>query len=177
MCLWIGEFGDNARARRDTAILRVREPAAIAPDMSAPHERYAFSWPSGPENAEGLVIGDQGLPWVVSKRVGSAVVAALPRLDPAAVVTLTPRFEVDIGPRRQVTGAARGADGGLFLRTYDTLLLVDPAASGVAKARPVALPAPLEGQGETVALDPRDGALWFISEGVRPAVWRMPRAR
>lgn len=177
-CLWIADTGDNGLSRDDVALLVVPEPDVGGSFTGAADPvTYRFEYPDGRGNAEGMGIGPDGLPVLVTKRVdGTADVYRFPRVDPTETVTLEHLGRVQTGDAdnehpAEATAADVRADGNaLLVRTYGYLLEY-PFAGGVL-GDPVSLPAPDEGQGEAAGYD-ADGAVWLVSEGGDATIWRV----
>jgi hypothetical protein len=176
-CIWVAETGDNARIRSDVALLRLEEPDELSARSCLKAERFPVRYPDGPQDVEALYFGEDGLARLVSKlRDGSAVVYrsaglenALLEQEASRVVTLDGQLRPPAeGPLPYRVTAADAVAGQVFLRTYETTFLV-------AGDQQCAIPSPVEAQGEALALDPRDGALWWVSEGERPVLYRAER--
>lgn len=181
-CVYVGDVGDNGLSRDDVAVLAVPEPAVPEPHVegafteSAAPTVYRYDWPDGRNNVEGLGIGPDGLPVLVTKRVdATADVYRFPALDASRTVTVTLVARVDTGdPDNEHAAEATGADVSpdgtrLLVRTYDHLLEY-PLVDGVPGTA-VSLPAPDEPQGEAAAYDPVSGGIWLTSEGSRQPLW------
>ena len=70
-CLWVGEFGDNAWAREEVAILRVEEPVIADKgrfDLELEPVVQRYTYPEGPQDVEALMITPEGEPLVMTKR-------------------------------------------------------------------------------------------------------------
>ena len=183
--LWLADIGDNA-GRRDSVALVVLPRAG-------PPRLHRFVYPDGPHDAEAMVVGDDGVPVIVTKTSGAAGVyrpsgaPAGPGPTPLARVgqVVLPLSRSAGGPlgglgTRTVTGAAlspASSDGRrvVALRTYTDAWLFplpgDRAPAGGADAivaaltgAPVGIPLPDEPQGEALALT-ADGTLRSGSEG------------
>lgn len=176
-CLYVGDIGNNGLNRDTLSLHAVEEPVIDGWDGARTETPYTrtFRYPSTPEDAEALVVSDDGTAYVLSKRDdGTSVVYRLPAdadvLDPVGtIVTGGP----DEGLAAQVTAAdlwedARGAT--LLVRTYFHLFEV-PFTDAVPGA-PRALAFALEPQGESVAWDPA-GGFWQVSEWENPTLWRV----
>ncbi|MDP2311089.1 MAG: hypothetical protein Q8P18_34030 [Pseudomonadota bacterium] len=180
-CLFVGEVGDNGLSRDDVAVLAVAEPLLDPPgggpfDLSAAPTTYRFAYPDGRNNVEGLGIGPDGLPVLVTKRVdATADVYRFPTMDASRTVTVDLVARIDTGDpadehAAEATGADVSPDGTrLLVRTYDHLLEY-PLVNGVP-GLPVSLPAPDEPQGEAAAYDPVSGGIWLTSEGAHQPLW------
>jgi hypothetical protein len=56
--IYLGDIGDNGEERRSIAVLRFPEPDPAAPGEIAVVERFEFSYPDRPHNAETLLVDD-----------------------------------------------------------------------------------------------------------------------
>lgn len=178
-CLWVGDIGDNERARESVALLRIPEPAlygATAFAMTLTPDVLSVRYPDGAMNAEGMALTPDGLPVLVTKRTdGLADIFVPTSLDLGQVVDLalvTTVFTGDpVDPRAvAATAADLTPDGSLLLvRTYGGVhgYAVDGATLGEATE----LPSAEETQGETIAWDPTRDGYWQISEGENPTMW------
>lgn len=170
--LWIGDFGDNARARPTVALIRV-DPAT---SESSVH-RMAF--PDGrPRDVETLLIDGDGMPILVSKWFGVSEVF-VPRgglsvsdLPAEGTTPLEYRGELafpmtstvggpigSVGSTLATGGAVNDAGTIAAVRTYTDAYLFADATGDLVRAltaEPVRVPLPEEPQGEAIA---------FTSEG------------
>lgn len=108
--LFIGDIGDNAGSRRSVSVIEVPEPALD--DASAHGRRYAFRYPDGPVDAEGLMARGRKV-WVVSKQLGGSVFRVHLKRGTAQRVGGAPMYATD-------AAIATGSD--IFaIRDYATL--------------------------------------------------------
>lgn len=176
-CIWVGDVGDNGLSRADARVLAVEEPRVTgAFALHAPATEYPFRYPDGAANVEGLAIGPDGLPLLVTKRVdATAELWRFPSLDAGRTVTVEKVGDVVTGDPAdehpaEATSAELTADGSrLLVRTYG--FLWDFPVEGGRAGSGVALPAPEEPQGESAAWDEREGGVWLTSEGVGQPIW------
>lgn len=179
-CLYVGDIGDNERAREGVSILRVPEPAVDAYSsfaLTAVPEVQQVVYPAGSHfNAEGLASTPDGHPVIVTKQDdGTAGVFYLPTWDPTTTVELVEVGWIETGPadggRAVAATAADLTDDGslLLVRTYSEVRAypVDGATIGA----PTTLPTADERQGETVAWDPIRRGFWQIGEDPNPTMW------
>ncbi|MET0187384.1 MAG: hypothetical protein ABW212_00195 [Pseudonocardia sediminis] len=178
--LWLADIGDNA-GRRDSVAL-------IVLPRTGPPRLHRLTYPDGPQDAEAMAVGDDGVPVIVTKASGAAGVyrpsGLLAEPGPTPLVragqVVLPVSSTAGGPlggigTRTVTGAALSpatATGGraLALRTYTDAWLFplrDGASADAIVAAltgaPVRIPLPDEPQGEAVSLT-GDGTLRSGSE-------------
>jgi hypothetical protein len=186
--LWVGDTGDNERARDTVAVivLPVRGEARL----------HRLTYPDGPHDAEALLVDRDGRPVVVTKEAGrpAGVYRTAEPPDGTGPTPLLrvgeltlPPSETPGGPMgglgsRIVTGAAASADGRVVaLRSYtDAWLYPVPDGDLVAAltGAPVQVPLPGEPQGEAIAFE-SDGTLLSASEtrrGVRGEIRAVPGA-
>lgn len=172
--LWLGDTGDNSLQRDTVAVHTLR------PDGTA--RLYRLTYPDGRHDAEALLLGPSGVPYIVTKNVlGTAgVYRPTGPLRSPGPTPLTKVAEVTIpasptngGPAGAassalVTGGAVSRDGSVVaLRTYTDAYLYSAPDGDIEAAltrQPVRIPLPRERQGEAVALAP-DGSLLSGGEG------------
>ena len=148
-CLYVGDIGDNARARDVLTVYVVEEPdPRTAPDTVPQVGRLRFRYPDEPHDAELLAVHPGGALVVVTKgRTGSIVVFGLSAgqvtdaLAADTIVTLPDGRPFPVEPNwdleRTVTGGAFRPDGAvLAVRTYTEIFFLPwpPAASGATVA-------------------------------------------
>lgn len=169
-CLYVGDIGDNEARRDEVAVYRVPEPDPGAAETQ-PAERFAFTYPGGPRDAESLFVLPDGEMYVVSKgRTSNVAVYRYPQpLRADEVVEL--EHVADLSSDRadlpqQVTGAEASPDGEwIAVRTYANLLLYRRAdlLAGSPATSVIDLSALGEPQGEAVAIHD-DGRVVLTSE-------------
>ena len=165
-CLYIADIGDNKHKRGEVVVYAVSEPAAGA--SAAVEMTWVVRYPSGPQNAETLLVDPAGRVSIVTKDDdGRSAVWALgaPGDVPRLAATVAVRA---LGARSpKLTGGAWRSDGGqLALRTYREVMVwdSDPADPEAHWARsPQLLAGPREEQGEAVAWS-AEGDLLTTSE-------------
>lgn len=183
--LWLGDTGDN-RKRRDTVALH-----AVSPDGTA--VLYRLTYPDGAHDAEALLLGRDGTPYIITKNVlgnsdvyrptgpmaspGPTPLERVGRLQVEA--TDTPGGPIGKAGSLLVTGAATSPDGRVIaVRTYTDAYLYPVGDGGIVSALqrdPVRVPLPNEPQGEAIAFD-RDGTLLSASEGQPAPIRAVPGA-
>jgi hypothetical protein len=181
-CLVFADTGDNAAARAEVAILRVREPAEVGDGVEATlaAESFSFSYPDGPHDVEAVAVHPAtGVVTLVSKDVPSVVFELRPPLaDGMSAVRIG---EVTLP---SAVPLATGADvdpsaARLAIRTYSDVLLFPIPATGTAADALVlgaACSAPIaaELQGEAVAFLADGSGLVTIPEGAGAEVHHLP---
>ncbi|TCP55181.1 hypothetical protein EV191_102393 [Tamaricihabitans halophyticus] len=173
--LWLADTGDNRKVRETVALHELGQDGSAT--------LYRLTYPDRAHDAEALLLGADGVPYIVTKsglgssgiyRPAEELTSPGPTpLERVGSVQFTPTSTPG-GPISRVigsvtvTGGAVSADGRVVaLRTYTDAYLY-PAPDGdvlAALARdPVRVPLPNEQQGEAIAFEP-DGALLSASEG------------
>lgn len=166
--VWVGDIGDNPRARDSVAVARVpvgRGDRDVTGDAGV--ATYTLVHPDGPQDAESLLVEPgTGRLVVVSKTIfGAEVLVAPERLDPDGPNELTP-----VGAALPVaTDGAFFPDGRhLVLRDYSRAVVYTwPDLAVVGEVR-----LPEQQQGEGIAVDRRD-RVFVSSEGVEAPVLRI----
>ena len=173
-CLFIGDIGDNARARSAILVYIVAEPA---PGERAPVlATWVGQYPTGPQDSESLLVHPlTGRVYLVTKSAdGKSDIYAFPEdLGAGGTATLEPIATFDLSTSegvRLTTGADWDPEGQrLVIRTYDRLFVwqTDPCAPDAHWAdTPTILPLRYgERQGEAVAFDLETADLISSSEG------------
>lgn len=176
-CLYIGDFGNNAKNRTDLTIYRVEEPTITTPmpgqlQQTAPAQVLPFKYPFGADDipdAESMFVSPAGRVYVITKENQGRLVA-LPKV-------LTPGQEMEAellssGGVAILTAADMRPDGlrialRNYLRAYE-LEISDPEdLSGLFDAQPArVIPFESQPQGESIAYGFGDGfwGLWSLSE-------------
>lgn len=173
-CLYIGDIGDNGRSRSTYTLVRVEEPAALAPGgATLTPEVFTFQYPDGSHNAEALMVHPQtGVVYIATKSARATRVYAFPTpLSASQTMTLEDVGQATVPDLLALVtgGDIHPAGDGVLLRTYSTVWYYPIArgqAVGAALAgTPCALPTPVEGQGETVAFTLTGDGYRTLSEG------------
>lgn len=203
--LYLGDIGDNARARTEVIVYRVREPAvdrSAAPVVRtlAGIERLTLRYPDGAHDAETLIVDPvSGDLIIVTKDAGgSQIFRATGRLDANSTATLElvgridvsqlkrrTEFPADAPPLARAGGAlATGGDispsGDLIvIRTYSAVWMWSRAPGqsiGEAlTAPPCEASSAAEQQGEAIAFDADGRGYVTVSEGEHPALHHFAR--
>lgn len=179
-CIYVGDIGDNDSIRAGYVIYRVVEPPTLpggGANLAVSFERFPFVYPDGAHNAETLLVHPQtGRVFVVTKeKTAVSTVYELPLpLQADTMVTL-----VKVG-MLSVPAAAGPVTGGAFhpcgdrilIRSKTTLAELTRPAGGelvsVFFAPPVAVPFPVEPQGEAVDYSP-DGLGYYTGSEIGSA--------
>ncbi len=179
-CLWVGDFGDNGNSRTDVSILSVPEPqldGATGFALVAEPMTYGFSYPEGPQDAEALVVDPTGIPYVLTKREDQTTRLYRIPLDGNAELVGTIATGPFSGLPTATTAADLWPDGSrLLVRGYlysFQAVLKDGQLEAAPSAQAVQVVTALEKQGEAIAYDAAHRAIFHISEGVNPTIWRL----
>jgi hypothetical protein len=169
-CLYIADIGDNDEARREITIYRVPEPAPHD-ETTRPAVAFHATYPDGPRDAEGFLVGPNGVMYVVTKGEGSPIsiyrfVAAGPnetgRLERVAVIA-----DTKVRRAQRVTDADASPDGKwIALRTLDTVEFhraESLLAGNVDESIAIDVAKLAEPQGEGLAIL-SDGTLYLAGE-------------
>lgn len=189
--LYLADFGDNAAGRDTVSVYRVAEPEVTAgqdpvEETVGEVERFTFTYPDGPRDAEALFVDRaDGSFYVIEKRLAGGPVGIYRGsladwdADPALPSALerVGTFRPGASPFASVTGADLSADGSvLAVRTYGSVRLFErPAGADLADVlggEPCTGPVPVEAQGEAVAVAPDASASYTLPEGERPRLSR-----
>jgi hypothetical protein len=170
--LFIGDIGDNGKARKEIAVLRVTRPqvntsktdvAGTATGMV----RYRLAYPDGAHDAESLLVqpGTNRI-FVISKAAGGGIYAAPTKPSTTTVNKLTKIGTVTIPG---ATGAAFSTDGKrLVVRQYKNAAVYtvkDGNVTAAVKTKPVAFNMPSQSQGESISFGAGNATLVLTSEG------------
>jgi hypothetical protein len=192
-CLYVGDIGDNLRSRRDITVHRFTEPDLSdgVPASAADVEVIRLTYPDRAEDAEALLVDDEGVPHIVTKApydpttqvTGAARLLAAPGFTDGELIDLgeVPVPAPDAPLQSQLVGnVVTGADqrpGRVLLRTYDQVLAFvgdEAAPLGEFPTWEVArLPVPFQLQPEAITWD-ADGC-GFYSVGEQSGdIWHVP---
>lgn len=182
-CVFLGDFGDNARVRTDYAIYRVPEPALMG-SADVPFERLPFEYPGGEKHdAETLLVHPvTGDLYVVDKKSFGerSEVFRFPRdRDASTVATLerVAQLPLPTSSDAPITGGDIDSCGErLLLRTYTRLYLFElptgESFEAIFSAGFKAMPVAEEFQGEAVAWRHDGRGYLTASEGSAPPLMR-----
>jgi len=184
-CVYLGDIGDNDEERTDVALYRVGEPdiAGGQTSGSLAAEKFPFAYPDGPHNAESLMVHPTtGSVYIISKsKTGKSHVYKFPEpLKANTKVTLVKIADLNLPSGN--SGTATGADihpcaPRFLLRTYSRVYEFRAGAGESFEqaftTSPVTLTAPSEDQGEAIAYAPDGSGYYTVSEGTKPALYRV----
>ena len=180
-CLFIGDIGNNVRARAQVDVLRVPEPRITGAfdQLSVTADSVTLQYPRRPQNAEALLVHDDGTIGIVSKVPGrqgrgnghlfvhdsfsDGQLTDVGRVAlPPPAAPLTALFLGNV-----VTGSD-SRPGRVLLRTYDAIYEFRGPADGKLEDFPTwrvtQVPAPTESQGEAVTYGPDGCSVFTVSE-------------
>lgn len=176
-CIYLGDVGDNLRARTDYAIYRVQEPSVIASGTaSVTFERFRFEYPgAAKKNCEAIFVHPvTGQVYVITKEdFGVSEVYKFPLpMDStmSATLQLVTTLTIPTQTDRPVTGADVNACGtGVLVRMYNRLVEFRMPANEtdfdrIFSGAPVTVPFANEAQGEAVGYGPDGRTYWTVSE-------------
>jgi hypothetical protein len=175
--LYLGDIGDNAKARNDITVYAIDEPNA-ATDTGSPAARsQRLLYPDSPHDAEAMFVDPVSRDlYIVTKELsGKSVVFRKAGGLVSSEPTLSAIATLDLGVGQLVTGGDIAADGSaVTLRTYGAVFVFsrnqgEDLATAFTRA-PCNAPAPTERQGEAIGIDPDGRGFVTISEGTNPPV-------
>jgi hypothetical protein len=166
--LYVADIGDNTAKRQSVTVYFFDN---LTPgNGTATYMAYDFAYPDGAHDAETLLVDPAGRLYVVTKEAKGGIYAA----PTAPSRTAVNRLEKVGDAPAYVTDGVVLPDGRIALRTYVSVEILDPTSyQVVARAS-----APLQPQGESIAVDLAGDGLLLGSEGKGSAVYavRVPDA-
>ncbi len=178
-CLFVGDIGDNLSRRESVTVVVVAEPRlpdVLPPQLSGEWWAGSLKYPSGPRDAEALVVSEDGVVRIVTKgREGEHGVYRAPtdflQGEGDEPVDLLPDGRLPLVPvlwlGRVVTAGADWA-GGIAVRTYTEVYLFREGPGGWEATGLPCVVAPLGPAGEGLDIGP-DGAVYLSREATRVA--------
>lgn len=198
--LFVGDIGDNFRARPSIQIYQIPEPALPPPEKATKEfeSEKPLLWhalyPDGPRNAESLLVHPKtGRIYIITKSEdGRSEVFVFPvdlvkgkalTLEKIATLEFPPMTRIGKRPRDSslVTAACFSPDAShLVIATYDnfhewTLKPGEPLGEALARPASAIIQAPALPQLEGVCYDPDGRTLWCTSERLPTPLYRIPR--
>lgn len=170
-CVYIGDIGDNDVERSVYDLYRLPEPNPPGGEKQLRAERFSFTYPDGPHNAETLLVHPtSGAVYVVTKvRRGAASVFAFPLpLASGAVLTHLGEITPPHGKAALTGGDIHPHGKGVLLRSKNRLFyygLTGEDVAGALRAPPCVLPLAIEDQGEAVCWLASGRGYLTVSEG------------
>jgi hypothetical protein len=173
--IYIGDIGDNQRARTDIFVHEVKEPDLAA--TSAVATTSPLHYPDGAHDAEALMVDpvSQQLVIVTKEASGNSRVYTTPLAAPGPLTLVQ---DLSLGVGQLVTAGDISAAGDVIaLRTYSDVFVwqrkgAESLAAALARP-PCDAPAPADRQGETLALAPAGEHYMTSSEGAGSPVWQV----
>lgn len=162
-CLFLGDIGDNSRARPRVQVLVVPEPDARDANTRRP-DVYAVSYPDGAHNAEAMFVTGGRLFIITRDRVGTLYGSVAPLGENHAIML---RRISTLGLEAVTDAETSRDDTSVVVRTSHEVLTYrtgDLIGGGVTPRARVPIDGLREPQGEGVALGD-GGMLYLASEG------------
>ncbi len=176
--LYVGDIGGSA-LRTGIQVYRVREPTPSGSGSTlAGVETLQLEYPDGPRDAEALMVDPQsGDVYVVSKAMnGASRVYRTAGIVGAGPTTMQFVRELALGSGVMVTAGDISPNGtAVILRSYARVHVFarpvgQPLSTAFAQI-PCDAPAPIEIQGEAIAIDADNGGYLTMSEGWHEPIW------
>lgn len=166
--LWVADTGDNRERRTDVALYALPEPGPGRHLAAA--TRYPLTYPSGPADAETLLVNPRtGSKYVVTKGLFAGELLELPHTLSAR----HPNEAKDTGHEMPglATDGVVSADGRYALvRTYSDVDRYDTTSWTLLGSEPT----PSQPQGESIAIERSQKSYLIGSEGANSALIRVP---
>jgi len=187
--LYIGDIGDNAKARSSINVYRVPEPEVITTEgiQGLAWDMMTLTYPDNPMNAETLLLDPKTDDlYIVTKDYGGATgifrKAAPHAGGESAVLERVAELDFSAAPLAggATTAGAISADGRyIVVRTYGTRAFIwlrsaDMSIGEAFAGEPCEITLPSEQQGEAIGFSADGRALWSISEGSGQPVHSVP---
>lgn len=161
--LYVGDIGDTQANRDHITVFHFANPSPGA--TGGQYRSYDFSYPDGPKDAAAMLVDPQGRIFIVSKGKPGGIYAAPAQPSAAGVNRLT---RVADAPAHVTDGTVL-RDGRIALRTYQTVLILNPSTWQVSTR--AELPHQPAGESITQSLD--GSGLLVGSKGQRSVVDRV----
>jgi hypothetical protein len=189
-CLFVADIGNNITPRTEFAIYRATEPtvdaagpSGVAPSVTIPAERFAFSYTDGAHNAESLILdAATGAVFIVTKEAAGARSAAyrLETFEPGQVNRAVKVADLAVpaaGDQPATSGTGHPCAAGVLLRTNNRLYELRAAGGApladAFRAAGTVLPVGDEPQGEAVSFRADGRAYYTTSEGANPPIHKV----
>lgn len=143
--LYVGDIGDKQANRDQITVYHFANPSPGA--TGGQYRSYDFSYPDGPKDAAAMMVDRQGRIFIVSKGSPGGIYASPAQPSAAGVNKLT---KVADAPAN-VTDATMLRDGRAALRTYQSVLILNPSTWKIAAS--AELPHQPAGESITQTLD------------------------
>lgn len=170
-CIFIGDIGDNDTERESYDLYRLPEPARFVGDKPLTAERFSFTYPDGPHDAETLLVHPtSGAVYIVTKvHHGASSLFAFPvPLKSGAVLTPIGELAPPEGNPALTGGDIHPEGDGVLLRSKNRLFFYELAGDdvkGALSTPPCVAPLANEEQGEAVCWLASGRGYLTVSEG------------
>lgn len=162
--LYVADIGDNRARRNFVTVYFFDNPQ---PGQTRSYRSVDFAYPDGPHDAETLLVDRTGRLYIVTKEARGGIYLAPAQPSRQGVNRL---IRVGNAPAYVTDGAFLPGGDQIALRTYLSVQLLDAQTyATVAQA-----PAPLQPQGESLAVTLTGTSLLLGSEGAKSKVYRVP---
>jgi hypothetical protein len=166
--LWVADTGDNDQERDDVALYVLPEPGRG--DHAVTATRYPVAYTDGPKDVEALLVDPRtGTASLVTKEILGGQVLALPE----QLSTTRPNLAEPVAdgmPLLVTDGALTTSGRYALLRTYNQVIVYDARTWEVVRSEV----APVQKQGESIAIERSGRSFLLGSEGVDSPLIRMP---
>ena len=180
-CLYLGDVGDNDRARPSLSIHRIVEPNPNEGDRVVTEiETMAVTFADQARDCEAIVVDENAGVFLLAKEIGgrfNVFTAQFSSQQGAVTLDHIGTATAPSGGPRLVTGADYASDQRrLLVRTYSAAMEYrlggDQTLHDLADVEGVAVPARLERQGESIGYG--TAGYWHVSEGTSPSIHFVP---
>lgn len=166
--LWVGDIGDNARARASVELYRFPEPSTLV-DQTVTPQRITVKWSDGARDCESLLVEPipNGRVFLVSKETTAGWYQLQGSFRSTGQATTGTRF---------ATGRSSASDGAIAPDRSRTVVRYYPTADlyvGVPGTTPRRVTLPTQKMGEAIAFTPDSSALYLLGEGATDLI-RVP---
>lgn len=162
--LYVADIGDNGATRSSVSVYSFDN---LTPgNGTATYRALDFAYPDGAHDAEALLVNPAGRLYLVTKDATGGIYAAPSNPSRERMNTLV---KVGDAPA-YVTDGVFLPDGRIALRTYVSVEILDPTSYEVVARSP----APVQPQGESMAVDLAGTGLLLGSEGRSSTVYAVP---
>jgi len=166
--LWVGDIGDNARARANVQLYRFPEPPSLTNQVVTP-QRITVTWSDGPRDCESLLVEPvaNGRVFLVSKESTAGWYQLKGSFRSTGQATTGTRFG---------TGRSSASDAAIAPDRSRTVVRYYPSAdiyTGVPGSNPRRVTLPSQKNGEAIAFTPDSTALFMLGEGATDLI-RVP---
>lgn len=166
--MWVADIGDNGGDRDDVALYAFPEPGRG--DSTVVPDRYPIRYPSGPQDAETVLVGPGSrMVFVVSKGVLGGRVYRLPRAPSTERPNVVRRVAKADAPGLVTDGSYTPDGSRIVLRTYDNVVVYDAGSWQETWSDSL----PDQRQGESLSVEPGGRSVLVGTEGIPSPVLRV----